>query len=147
MPSASPILAFASGFLVADATVEISLVCVECELVASGDDAAGWRAYLTCDEPPTFRFTVVTPDVLVYFAITMPTPTTLLPTTRSRLMTIRVDAVPMGCSLRPPALRSSQSRSNRRSRHEQVLPMPPACKPAHRRRRFAEKDLYAGHET
>jgi len=37
---------------VADATVQISLVCIECELVACGEDAAGWRAYLTCDEPP-----------------------------------------------------------------------------------------------
>jgi hypothetical protein len=36
---------------VPDAVVQISLVCVECELVACGDDAAGWRAYLTCDEP------------------------------------------------------------------------------------------------
>ena len=38
--------------LVPDAIVEISLVCIECELIARGDDAAGWRAYLTCDEPP-----------------------------------------------------------------------------------------------
>jgi len=38
--------------LVADAIVEISLVCIECELVACGDDAEGWRANLTCDEPP-----------------------------------------------------------------------------------------------
>jgi FPC/CPF motif-containing protein YcgG len=37
--------------VVPDAVVQISLVCVECELVAYGDDAAGWRAYLTCDEP------------------------------------------------------------------------------------------------
>ena len=36
----------------ADAIVEISLVCIECELVACGDDAEGWRANLTCDEPP-----------------------------------------------------------------------------------------------
>jgi hypothetical protein len=38
--------------LVPDAIVEISLVCIECESVARADDAAGWRAYLTCDEPP-----------------------------------------------------------------------------------------------
>jgi hypothetical protein len=38
--------------LVPDAIVEISLVGIECEFVALGDDAAGWRAYLTCDEPP-----------------------------------------------------------------------------------------------
>jgi hypothetical protein len=38
--------------LVPDAVVQISLVCIECDLVACGDDAAGWRAYLTCDEPP-----------------------------------------------------------------------------------------------
>ena len=38
--------------LLPDAIIEISLVCIECELVARGDDAAGWRAYLTCDEPP-----------------------------------------------------------------------------------------------
>ena len=35
----------------AEGIVRPSLVCVECNETASEDDALGWRAYLTSDEP------------------------------------------------------------------------------------------------